>query len=140
MSENQLRAEIEELCQRAKAASIGVAELSSTAKNEFLLHAAERLEAAKDSIRIGGRSFEWQNFEQLETRIVKIPGSICPGLGLPFTEIVPFPGESFIDEGLLIPDKVPGGDQPLIDPTPGGKIPPKIQPPPPPAGGGGSGG
>jgi len=43
-------AEIEAICQRAKAASIAVAELSSAQKDAWLLRAAERLDAGKDAI------------------------------------------------------------------------------------------
>jgi glutamate-5-semialdehyde dehydrogenase len=50
MSPSRYHAEIEAICQRAKAASIGVAELSSATKDAWLLRTAENLEAAKASI------------------------------------------------------------------------------------------
>jgi glutamate-5-semialdehyde dehydrogenase len=50
MSESPFQAEIEEICKRAKAASIAVADLSSAAKDAWLLHAADRLEAERDAI------------------------------------------------------------------------------------------
>jgi len=43
-------AEIEEICRRAKAASLRTAELSTAVKDAWLLHAAERLEAERDAI------------------------------------------------------------------------------------------
>jgi len=50
MSASDHQAEIEEICRRARGASLRVADLSTGVKNAWLLRAAERLEEARDEI------------------------------------------------------------------------------------------
>ncbi len=50
MSETDYSAEIEEICRRARKASLGTADLSTATKNAWLEHSADRLEAATGDI------------------------------------------------------------------------------------------
>ncbi|NNL65473.1 MAG: glutamate-5-semialdehyde dehydrogenase, partial [Myxococcales bacterium] len=50
MSETDYSAEIEDICRRARTASLATADLSTATKNAWIERSAERLEAAKDEI------------------------------------------------------------------------------------------